>query len=145
MVGEPADALRRRPRRNVLFRRIINNKSAEKNTKKHVEKLAYIRNFDYLCSELKTKVLISNHETMTKDSFNLLKMLNQSGIDSGSWGVIENVFAGMFFPVVSDFNLKGFHLWHWRKSDEAQIWPCNCYLTLDVIGADEKIDFYTLE
>lgn len=82
---------------------------------------------------------------MTKDSFYLLRKLNQSGIDSGSWGVIENAWANMFFPVDSDFHLTGHHLWHWRKADEAQIWPCNCYLTLEVINADEKIDFYTLE
>ena len=34
MVGEPAAALRRRPRRNILFRRIINNKSDEKTHRK---------------------------------------------------------------------------------------------------------------
>lgn len=82
---------------------------------------------------------------MTKDSFLLLKRLNQLGIGNESWGVLEDAFAGQFFPVVSDFRLNGFHLWHWRKSEEAQIWPCNCYLTLEVINADEKIDFYTLE
>ena len=82
---------------------------------------------------------------MTKDSFFLLSKLNQLGIGNESWGVIEDAWANMYFPVDSDFHLKGFHLWHWRKSDEAQIWPCNCYLTLDVINADEKIDFYTLE
>lgn len=82
---------------------------------------------------------------MTQDTFYLLKMLNKSGIDNGSWGVIEDAWANMFFPVDSDFYLQGFHIWHWRKADEAQIWPCYCYLTLDVIDADEKIDFYTLE
>ena len=82
---------------------------------------------------------------MTKDSFFLLSKLNQLGIGNESWGVIENVWSKSFFPVDSGHFLKGFHLWHWRKTDEAQIWPCNCYLTLDVNGADEKIDFYTLE
>lgn len=82
---------------------------------------------------------------MTKDSFNLLKLLNQSGIDGGSWGVIEDEWANIFFPVASNFHLKGYHLWHWRKSDDVQIWPYACYLTLEVIDADEKIDFYTLE
>jgi hypothetical protein len=127
-----------------LFIRNLNNKKAEKNTKKHPEKLAYLGNFHYLCSELRTKVLISNHKTMKRDSFLLLRRLNQSGIDSGSWGVIEDAVANMVFPVDSDFHLKGFHLWHWRKADEAQIWPYACYLTLEVV-ADEKIDFYTLE
>lgn len=82
---------------------------------------------------------------MTQDTFYLLKMLNQSGIDNGSWGVIKDAFANMHFPVDSDFHLKGFNLYHWRKSDEAQIWPYICSLTLDVIDADEKIDFYMLE
>lgn len=81
---------------------------------------------------------------MTQDTFYLLKMLNQSGIGNESWGVIKNAFANMIFPVDSDFHLKGFNLWHWRKSDEAQIWPCACYLTLEVINADEIIDFYML-
>lgn len=82
---------------------------------------------------------------MTKDSFFLLSKLNQLGIGNESWGVLEDAVANMFFPVDSNFHLKGFHLYHWRKADEAQILPCNCYLTLDVINADEKIDFYTLE
>lgn len=82
---------------------------------------------------------------MTKDSFLLLQRLNLLGYGSESWGVIADAVANMVFPVDSDFYLKGFHLWHRRKSDEEQFWPCNCYLTLDVINTDEKIDFYTLE
>ena len=82
---------------------------------------------------------------MTKDSFFLLSKLNQSGIDSVSWGVIEDAWANMYFPVDSDFYLEGFHLWHWRKSDEGLIWPCACWLTLEVIDSTDVIDFYTLE
>ena len=82
---------------------------------------------------------------MKRDSFLLLQRLNLLGIGSESWGVIADAVANMVFPVDSDFHLQGFHLWHWRKADAAQIWPCACYLTLEVIDADEKIDFYTLE
>lgn len=67
------------------------------------------------------------------------------GIGNESWGVIEDAVTYIFFPVESDLHLKGFHLYHWRKDDEEQIWPCNCYLTLEVKNTDEKIDFYKLE
>lgn len=82
---------------------------------------------------------------MTRDTFLLLRSLELAGVENGRFGFVQDIIVNERFRVDSDFYLKGFHLWHRRKSDEAQFWPYVCYLTLDVIDADEKIDFYMLE
>lgn len=82
---------------------------------------------------------------MTQDTFLLLRSLELADVENGRFGFVQDIFVNMRFPVDSDFYLRGYHLYHWRKSDDAQLWPYVCYLTIDVIDKDEKIDFYTLE
>lgn len=85
---------------------------------------------------------------MEKKLFDLFDGINRSGIDNGSWGIVEDVKSTVdYFGVVEDIPLDGQYLYVYRSWDEADIlFPCKVepYRTL-TIDSENVIDVYSLD
>jgi hypothetical protein len=55
---------------------------------------------------------------MTQETFNLLNHFSSEGIDSGSYGFVQDVNTKEYFGTEEDVNIEGMYLYVYQKKDD---------------------------